>query len=286
MKEVAYRVLGTWFAVRAPRPIRAELDRLLAPFRLPLHRPAPGFILVVRSLSDGYALEDEAVTLLRAAGPDRLLPRLVAEVNRRAVEGFRGFAVHAAVVARDGAAIALPGGSGSGKSTLAAACALEGFTYVSDEALCLDFETGLVIPYPKPIALGPHSLRLLGLSDGKPGGEEVLVAPADLGAEMAGEPLPLGWVILPRRDPGGTRLEPLPGQRAMADLLRYSFNHYRRPEASFRLAAQQARASRTLSLTYQDPRRAARLLWEATAPEGPAHSSSKPPSSGSGTPEG
>jgi hypothetical protein len=46
-------------------------------------------------------------------------------------------AVHAALVARDGRGILVPGHSGSGKSTVAVACLTAGWTYVGDDWVCV-----------------------------------------------------------------------------------------------------------------------------------------------------
>ena len=47
-------------------------------------------------------------------------------------------AVHAGCVARDGVGVLLPGRSGSGKSTTALACALGGFSFLSDDLVIFD----------------------------------------------------------------------------------------------------------------------------------------------------
>ncbi|MFN2201561.1 MAG: hypothetical protein ACK2UO_10155 [Caldilineaceae bacterium] len=60
--------------------------------------------------------------------------------------------VHAGVVAIGDKAVILPGESGSGKSTLVSALLDGGATYYSDDMAVFDRD-GLVIPYPKPLAL-------------------------------------------------------------------------------------------------------------------------------------
>ena len=63
--------------------------------------------------------------------------------------------LHAACVARAGAAILLCGRSGAGKSTLSVACARAGFTFLADD--CTWILTGAATP----VALGkPHQARL------------------------------------------------------------------------------------------------------------------------------
>ncbi len=69
--------------------------------------------------------------------------------------------LHAAVVARDGRAMILPGTPGSGKSTLCAALMLRGWQLLSDEFALIRPEDGHVLPLPKPIALKNQSLEVI-----------------------------------------------------------------------------------------------------------------------------
>jgi hypothetical protein len=65
--------------------------------------------------------------------------------------------LHAACVARDGAAILLCGRSGAGKSTLSVACARAGFTFLADDC------TWILTGTDTPVAIGkPHQARLRG----------------------------------------------------------------------------------------------------------------------------
>ena len=87
------------------------------------------------------------------------------EFNRALLDQCPHLAVHAAVLAAAGGVIALPGESCAGKSTLAAACTVQGFGYLSDEALVLTSE-GTVVPYPRPIALSSWSRTAVGVPAG------------------------------------------------------------------------------------------------------------------------
>ena len=106
------------------------------------------------------------------SGPTRqnALATLLADLNQRAVAGFEGFAVHAGVVQLGSRTAAIPVDSGGGKSTLTAALVLAGLEYLSDEGLCIDYDTGVVEPYPKPISLAHWSRKALGLDDGTTNG--------------------------------------------------------------------------------------------------------------------
>lgn len=189
-----------------------------------------------------------------------LIALLVAELNTSAVAEVRCFAAHAGAVAGNGAVLAFPSESGGGKSTFTAACLLAGFEYVSDEALCLDFDTGEVLPYPKPISLSPWSRNALSLpSSPEPTGESLL-SPRDLDVVAVEDRLPLRHVVLMDRARGRAELEELPRSEVVALLLRYSFNHYKHPEKSFRLLTNIAPDCRAWRIRFDDPLEGARTV--------------------------
>ena len=61
--------------------------------------------------------------------------------------------VHSAVLERDGRALVMPAPSGSGKSTLCAALSWRGWRLLSDEITVLSFDSGNVLPNPRPVSL-------------------------------------------------------------------------------------------------------------------------------------
>lgn len=186
------------------------------------------------------------------------------------IDACPDFAVHAAVLLTDSGAIALPAESGTGKSTLTAACLLSGFAYLSDEALVLD-PAGMVIPYPRPLALSTWSQTALGmpvplgrLVTNREQCDEDLVGPSELGRVAGSSCRPgLRAVIRLRR---GRRAQPhLEAQtqsQAVADLLRNSFNHYRDPARAVSLTSHAVRTAETLKLDMADPTETATLLAE------------------------
>jgi hypothetical protein len=259
-------ILGTGFAIDCADPaLAAELRRLLAGFRAPPEEP-------------GQAMPADrppvAVSAPLGTGADTVL----AELNAAALAGADCLAVHAGVVAAGGRAVAFPGPSGVGKTTLTVACLVAGLEYGSDEALCLDWDSGAVRPYPRPLALAPAAAVLAGALTGpasaaRPadGGAttvddraEVLLTAADIGAQVATGPLVLAHVALPRRMAAAATptLQPAPRGAAVAELLRRSFTSHRRPEQAFALAHRVIGAAATWWLDLGDPRAAAGLLAE------------------------
>lgn len=191
-------------------------------------------------------------------GPDEPLDELLALLNRTALAQCRSFAVHAAVLTTPYGAIAVPAESGAGKSTLVAAClARGGFGYGSDEALVVDWDSGLVRPYPRWVTLSPWSAAQVGR---EPGATDRAWTPAELGARVAVEPVPLTDVVLLRRSGGPARLDAVSRVHAARALLACSFNHYQRPAEAFALAAALARGARAWVLHNGPPPESAAVL--------------------------
>lgn len=203
---------------------------------------------------------------LPAEAPDwaSAIGLLSSALNRRAVRRCPYFAVHAGVVAHDGAAVAFPADSGVGKTTLVAACLRRGMGYVSDEALALT-DSGTVVPYRRPLAMSRWTARTLGLEPAALDvGPEVMLAPAEVGGRALTEDQPRlrHLVSLERGSALPVALVELHRGAAPALLMRSSFNHYRRPESHLRLAAHAARSLRLWRLTYTDPHEAAAAIGE------------------------
>jgi hypothetical protein len=236
--SVPVRVLGTPFRIDCPdHGLAVELRRLLAPFADPAG--------------------DRAAEVIAASTVDRTL----AELNIAALAGTDCLALHAGVVARDGRVVAFPGPSGIGKTTLTLACLLAGLDYASDEALCLDWDTGAVAAYPRPLALSPDAARLAGadLPGEEPDDAEVILTAADLGAAIATAPLTLTHLVLPQRATE-TALTPAPRSAAVAELLRRSFSSHKRPGEAFRLLHRTVATTTCWWLNLADPREAAAAL--------------------------
>lgn len=141
--------------------------------------------------------------------------------------------LHAAVLARNGGAIVLPGRSGSGKSTLAAGLVHAGYLLGSDEVAVLDPVTLDVLPFVRGICVKDGSRPALAaaypslLTDAphhRFGGEEVwYIRPASDAWLPA--PMPVRAIVVPRYVRGAeTRLEPLARSATLQILLQQSFS--------------------------------------------------------------
>lgn len=75
--------------------------------------------------------------------------------------------LHAAVVAKDGVALVMPGLPGAGKSTLCAALALRGWRVLSDEHALIDVESAMAVPVCRPVSLKNASLDVIKAFDSR-----------------------------------------------------------------------------------------------------------------------
>jgi hypothetical protein len=187
MRARAVDVLGTAVAIDVPVSVWPELGAALRDLE-----PATGADreLALVPGERGFDLCDGGRIIRRGVDPTVGVATLVWRLNAIAAESTSHVLLHAACVAQpQGGGILLVGGAGAGKSTLAAALVRAGMVYLSDELAGIDCETGMVTPYPKPLAL-----------DG-----DRLVPASSLGEVAAGPVVPAA-LVFPRyqRDTGIT----------------------------------------------------------------------------------
>lgn len=113
-------------------------------------------------VDDHWTAYRDGVRALALGSVASLARSLVWYLNSLALEApTSDVLVHASVASVDGRAVIFPGRSGAGKTTLVAALALAGWEYLSDEVAVVEPESGLVHPYPRPLALEEDSWRLV-----------------------------------------------------------------------------------------------------------------------------
>jgi hypothetical protein len=199
-------------------------------------------------------------------GEDSAVSAASAAVNHLVVSRTPLLAFHAAVVSRDGVTMVVPGGSGAGKTTLTVALLQRGWSYVSDEALALDWETAALVPYPRPMAVSDWTCGALGLgtgsSDGVASGGETWFSAAHLDARTSDWPAAPSLVVLPDRRDGDVVLDRPHRAEALAALVPRAFTLHRDPARALELLGALCRGSDVVGLSYADPRAAADALTE------------------------
>lgn len=197
-----------------------------------------------------------------AATVAEALTNALTAVNLTAVAETPLLAFHAAVVSRAGRTLVIPGRSGLGKSTLTACLLRCGWAYISDEALALNWDTGEVASYPRPMALSPWSRAMAGNPPGLQGDQETVLRASDLGASVDPVPGPVTHVVLlSRSDNGaGSTLDDQDRNAALAELLQRGFTFHRDGGRALQLLTDVLRKATVLRLLIGDPRDAAALL--------------------------
>lgn len=137
--------------------------------------------------------------------------------------------LHAAAVARDGAALLFAGDSGAGKSTLALQLLAAGWSQVADDLTGVD-RAGQVVPFPTRISLksGSWTLAETFVEEGKLtgplpvrsiGGQPTRYAAAPR-AVRAGDTLPLRAIVFPRYvADAAPKLTPITPEEALMRLI-------------------------------------------------------------------
>lgn len=159
---ISFRVGSVW---RAPVAALAHLyagypRSALVPdytVRLEPDKPWRRWIRPSVAIRGDYVLPD-ALPLPLAQG------LLAAEMgmNLQLALGERRFLLlHAASVEKEGRGLILTGESGSGKSTLSALLGANGWRFMGDEFVLIDPESGMMIPFPRPVSLKNASIAAL-----------------------------------------------------------------------------------------------------------------------------
>lgn len=219
------------------RATDADMVTLLRDLYAPLRVPGPAeHVLSIsstrqdpRSAGARWEVHLDGVRLIRTEAASIAFRHLLFEANRHAIDGTPDLVlVHASAAVLDGRAIVMPGPMGAGKSTLVAALVDAGLGYLTDEVVALDPATGVVVPYPKYISLGPALAHLVpdpAVEIRAILGDQRLVSPEAIrpGA-VAAAALPR-VVVFPRYERGAatavTRLHPA---AALSTLAQHAFH--------------------------------------------------------------
>ena len=171
--------------------------------------------------------------------------------------------LHAAVVARGGRAVIMPGVPGAGKSTLCAALALSGWRVLSDEHALVPPGTREVVPVYRPVSLKNESIDAISrfsadavLGPRSEATHKGVVAhlKADLTPDAhARESLPVGALVFPRYEPGAPqRLAPRKKAESFVLAAYHSFNYSLLCETGFDAMRELVASSHCYDLVYHD----------------------------------
>lgn len=241
----------------------AQAD-LLAEIDAHLGTTAPGRPATIAF--DVHEEDDGIVVLLtddewRFPSRQALLDGLATVVNEYAARSHSCLTLHAgAVRSPAGKVVVLAAPSGAGKSTLTAACVLDGWDYLGDEAIGVRAGSLAAVGYPKRLAIDAGARRVLAL----PASRAAEIDPHALRpgvARLFGPVGPVACLAFPRYVPGADlAVEDLTVTDAALELLANAFNLARVGQPGLDTICQLARGVRARRLTHSDVFRAVGAL--------------------------
>jgi len=184
--------------------------------------------------------------------------------------------MHAAVLARDGFAVMLPGFPGAGKSTLCASlCLQDEWQLLSDELAILNPATGAMQPHPRPISLKNASLDIvrqfpgarLGpvYNDTRKGTISHVASPPAAVAAASTTSL-VRWIVFPSFQVGAQAdREAISRAEAFTLISEQSFNRERMGEAGFDALCTMLSGARCFKITYGSTTDGLQLIRDITA---------------------
>jgi len=234
-------------------------------------REVPRYSFV--SKEGSYQLELDGDMLIHSSDQRDVLNHFAWHVNSHAMQAATDrLVIHSgAAVSPRGGAVLLPGPSGSGKTGLVAGLVRAGFGYLSDEAAGIDPETGLVLPYPKPLSIKPGMFDRFGAemdaSRAWPiSAHQWLVDPDSLRDDSVAGPSTAAFVVFPTHSPGAkTRVTPLGAAESVIALHENVANRSVFGRRALPLLADLAKRAVSYRLESSDPDEAVRVVGELTA---------------------
>jgi hypothetical protein len=165
--------------------IHDALERYILP-PLPRNgfRPSPEAVILKIARVDGrYHLTVNEMEAGSETDRAELLMAVLKAIDETVIYRLQTLkAVHAGAVVFENRAILIPGSTHAGKSSMVAELLRRGAKLLSDEYALIDKE-GMAHSYPRPLLLRDSRLQ------------QSPVLPAELGAEFAREPVPVGWIM-------------------------------------------------------------------------------------------
>jgi hypothetical protein len=261
----AYRALAYRFVVRSTDE---RLGRYLARLFGSLHtnpgnssEPEHEYSVVDGGPGDAPVDLYEDGVLIERATAAMVVEHLLWRVNRHVVDASDRFVLlHAAAAQRGDAGVILPGPSGSGKTTLVAGLVCAGLQYLTDEAAALDPETGMLLPYPKPLSVETGSWNALSdIVPDRPAdlglamSTEWHVEPTSIRADAVGSPCRPRLVVCPTYDADATtELQAISRAEGVALLVENSFNFMEQGRRGLDLLADIVRGVECYRIRFSD----------------------------------
>jgi HprK-related kinase A len=206
----------------------------------------------------------DGVDIMEPLPLDQAYPGLESSLNLAVATGnYIPLVVHSAVLERDGRALVMPAPSGSGKSTLCAALAWRGWRLLSDEMTVFCFDTGNVLPNPRPVSLKNRGVEVIAAFEpracfsrvyrGTNKGDVAYMRPPPEAVARAHEPARPGMVVAPVfREGAPTSVHEMDRTAAFRWLVDNSVNYPSMLQTGFDLLTGFIERCALYSLTYSN----------------------------------
>lgn len=166
--------------------------------------------------------------------------------------------LHASAAALDGRAIVLPGSWGRGKSSLVLELCRNGWSFLSDDIVPLDPQTGRAVPFPGTPQVRSSSGKVL--SRGQLGSLSKRAIPIDPD-NVAQGPTPLSMIVFPKFvSNADASLTPVSPAQAVGDLLENCLSFPNNDDASIQALCDTVQDLPTFSLRFGDIAEASKLV--------------------------
>jgi hypothetical protein len=261
MHTRSFDALGFVFDVQAQdRRLTSYVERLYAAF--PDAARAEHRYVLVAGGTDGppceLLLDGDRVG--EAEIVESLVPTLVHDLNRRALDGCGHLILHAGGVEHDGAGVVFPGAMEAGKTTLAAGLVRAGFGYLTDEGVAIDRQSLRIHSYPKPLSLDRGAWPLfpelephVDLATDAYKTDQWQVPPTDIRADALGQPCAISTILFTRYESGvDTSVEPLGRAEALIELAKNTFKFDEQGAPALDVLAEVVRAAACYRLASGD----------------------------------
>jgi hypothetical protein len=219
---------------------------------------------------EGFELRRDDALIVRNESIGALAGQFVHHVNQQAISADYAVMCHAGGVQHEDLGLVFPAHMESGKTTLTAGLVRAGFSYLTDEAVAFDSDTGLIEPFPKPLSIDSGSHFLFPELEPAPApgdlaapADQWQVPPAAIRPNAVGRACPARFVVFPAYKEGGTTaLEPMSRAPALLELATNTFSFRDRPRHCLEVLAAVVEGAETFALTIGDLDAACGLVVE------------------------
>jgi hypothetical protein len=253
---------GSQVAIRSNAPeVITGMVRAFAAMLEPDRRETVGRQEVYRQGREYHLLGEVEACLDESCLAD-IMDCLKYVVVKRLMGAHPGFLwFHAGAAASAGGGVLICGLSGHGKSTVVTSLCTRGWTYLSDELIPFDSNSGKILPFPLTPAVREHP------------GEEIAahqvrgLRKTEVKLEIAAvcrQPMPIGALVFPSYCPASsTTLSPCSPSAAMLRLLQNSVNFTNHGEGALHHFSELVKRVPAVCLSYRHGWSAAEVLMQS-----------------------